>query len=63
VVIIAPFTQPRACGFGCANLWPSAGFFDYLLGNGNQAPQDFQVQACLTLDGFRLRAVVAVFPA
>jgi hypothetical protein len=37
--------------------------FDHLLRNDNQAPQGFQVQACLTPDGFGLRAVVAVFPA
>jgi len=39
------------------------GYFDYLLGDGNQALQGFQVQACLTPDGFRLRAVVAAFSA
>jgi hypothetical protein len=37
--------------------------FDQLLGNGNQAPQGFQVQAGLTPDCSRLRVVMAVFPA
>jgi hypothetical protein len=39
------------------------GHFDHLLGNGNQAPQGLNVQACLTPDGLGLRAVVPVSPA
>ena len=39
------------------------GYFDHLLGNGNQAPQGLNVLACLTPDRLGLRTVVAVFPA